>query len=260
MRLLSWNVNRRIECIDRQVRAIARQKCDVVTLQEVNPRTIETWCHGFEKMGLQHVEDSLRYASTLRQPAKRRETGVLIASRYPLSVIPPDRFDVPWRECLLSVTLNSPANKIELHTTHIPPGITNGTIKINTLKGMYNGLAHQSDTPIILCGDLNTPQSETEHGEIIAWGKTGSDWNRCETLILQGLRQYGIWDVFRYQHGYSKQQYSWIAPHDKQRRYDHVFASWSLLNGVNCRYLHRLRDAGLSDHSAIVCDFMNVRG
>ena len=42
------------------------------------------------------------------------------------------------------------------------------------------------------------------------------------------------------------------------RRFDHVFASRDL-NAVRCQYLHSLREAGLSDHSAIEVDFEPAR-
>jgi hypothetical protein len=58
-----------------------------------------------------------------------------------------------------------------MHTTHIPPGVTNGWTKIEMLAGVYRELAHPSVIPRMLCGDFNTPQLELPTGEVMTWGQ-----------------------------------------------------------------------------------------
>ena len=54
---------------------------------------------------------------------------------------------VPWPERFLCVNLETPWGLLEMQTTHIPPGVTNGWIKIEMLEGLYRRLAHPSITP-----------------------------------------------------------------------------------------------------------------
>ena len=50
--------------------------------------------------------------------------------------------------------------KINFHTTHIPPGSSNGWIKIETLEGIYKRIEELKNELNILCGDFNTPKDE----------------------------------------------------------------------------------------------------
>ena len=68
--------------------------------------------------------------------------------------------------------------------------------------------------------------------------------------------QHGFVDVFRYINGYGTLDASWRQAWSQMPGYrlDHIFASLTL-QPTGCRYLHQLRDAGLSDHSPIEAVF-----
>ena len=85
--------------------------------------------------------------------------GQIIASKFPLTAIPPDQMKVPWQERVLSVQLHAPGRDIRLLTTHIPPGASNGWIKIETIQGIVEHLLSNLGADQSLCGDFNTPQS-----------------------------------------------------------------------------------------------------
>jgi exonuclease III len=125
-----------------------------------------------------------------------------------------------------------------MHTSHIPPGVTNGWIKIQMLEGVYSALAHPSTTLRILCGDFNTPQLELPTGEVITWGQrinskgvavmrknirggAGCRWDQGERQVLLRLATSDLHDVYRRRHGYATQAYSWYphrkAPHRQAR-------------------------------------------
>jgi hypothetical protein len=55
---------------------------------------------------------------------------LLIPSRFPLYAWEPGRFNVSWPERMISVDIATPCGPLEMHTTHIPPGVTHGWIKI----------------------------------------------------------------------------------------------------------------------------------
>ena len=124
------------------------------------------------------------------------------------------------------VDFETPWGPLEMHTTHIPPGVTNGWIKIEMLEGLYRGLAHPSTTPRFLCGDVNTPQLERSTGKVLTWGQRlnykgmavirqhlrggeGLRWDQGERQVLQGLAIYDLSEVFRRLHGYATSAYSW---------------------------------------------------
>jgi exonuclease III len=179
------------------------------------------------------------------------------------------QFDVPYKERVLSVNVESPCGNIELHTVHIPPGNGNGWIKIDTFEGIYHLLSCVLKIPRILCGDLNSPKMETTSGEVVTWGqkikrngeiviqKGFERWDLGERNVLTGLSEYDLCDIYRFLNGYSLQEVSWSRQIWKKQfgyRFDHIFATQKL-NPISCKYLHGLREAGLSDHSPIEAVF-----
>ena len=117
---------------------------------------------------------------------------------------------VPWKQCSFSVVVESPLGRIQVHAIRIPPGCTNGNIKIETLNAIHNHLRYKIVIPCILCGDFNTPQEEKEDGRIIPWGT--EDWAEGELNILEGLAKFGLMEVYRYCHGFTNtKEFSWYA-------------------------------------------------
>jgi exonuclease III len=279
MRLISWNVNGRVTSLDKQSQALHQRCPDVVALQEILPTTVAPWREQLAQRGLPYSVDSFVLQSSPLGGMRRRQYGEILASRWPLSPFPPAAFSVPWPERVLSALLESPWGPIEVHTTGIPPGVSNGWLKVEMLEGIYARLACPTPRTRILCGDLNTPQAESADGCITTWGQvitphervrvwtskrdacgrvdTGDRWDAAERNVLTGLAQFDLPDVFRTLHGYSVVEYSWYWKGKGRcigRRFDHVFASRQL-PAVRCEYLHALRETGLSDHSAIEVDF-----
>ena len=255
MRLISWNVNGRVRVIKEQITALKRQRCDIVALQETTKTTIPIFREGLQRIGLRYVTDSFQGVADKTKLVGPRRYGEIIACHWPLQVLPVDSIDVPWPERILSVVIDSPWGNIRFYTTHIPPGVTNGWLKIRMLEGVFEGLARRSRIPRILSGDFNTPREETRDGRVVTWDKEGTRWDQGERNVLVGLAEFDLTDVFRYRHGYKVQEYSWYSRPHIGRRFDHVFASHSLLSNVECRYIHSFREEHLSDHSAVRVDF-----
>jgi exonuclease III len=256
MRLISWNVNGRVRQAEEQVKALAKIKSDVIALQEVTLKTAPIFRAAFQRAGYHYSADSFQRVEDKSILVGPRRYGEIIVSRWALRLLP--RFEVPWPERVLSAVIQSPSGNIQLHTTHIPPGSTNGWIKIEMLEGIYKRLAKRSRSLRILCGDFNTPKLETRDGEIITWDVAGSRWDRGERNVLEGLAKFGMVDVYRLINGYRIQDFSWYARPHIGRRFDHIFASLPLANGAECKYIHSFREEKLSDHSAIMADFKIV--
>lgn len=270
MRIISWNVwQAGAERAGRCVAALAGFEPDVVALQEVIPSARGAFRERLAGCGLVHAVDSFELAPDLSVLKGPRRYGELVASRWPLRALPPSEVPVPWPERVLSVVIERPGGAIELHTTHIPPGVTNGWIKVETLEGLFRRLTRSHNGHRILCGDFNAPRRELPDGRIVTWAQPesgaerfsrarGERWDAAERCIVAGLAPHGLYDVFRELHGYGVDESSWYPLRKDRslagRRFDLLFASTSL-NARSCRYLHALRECGLSDHSPIAAGF-----
>ena len=264
MRIITWNVARRTSLLADQAAMLGSRAPDVVALQEITARTLPLWRAACEVIGLPHVITSLEGADPAREPAGRRRTGVLLASRAALAASGPS-LDVPWPETALVGTVMAKGSSVEVHTVHVP-NAANGWVKVDTLRAIRAGLAAAASAPRVLCGDLNTPRRELPDGRVISFArdtkgrlrpKRGVEWDAAELGVVPGLRELGFHDAFRFLHGYERREPSWtwrrVAGHGGGWRLDHLFAS-SELTPVACCYHHAWRDTELSDHSALEAD------
>ena len=255
VRLICWNVARRVSVLAAQAEALALREPDAIALQEVTARTLPLWDAACATIGLPHVACTLPGADPARAPANRRRTGVLLAAREPLEPLP-GLLPVPWPETALAATVAG----IELHTVHVP-NAANGEIKPRTLAAVRAGLAARSG-PRVLCGDLNTPRRELPDGTVWSFARDGRGrlrearagfWDESELGVVPGLRDLGFADAFRALHGYAERSPSWVFRHGGGWRLDHVLCSAELRPHA-CAYHHDWRDRGLSDHSALEAD------
>jgi exodeoxyribonuclease III len=264
VRLITWNVARRVAGMVEQATALAARRPDVVALQEVTRRTLPLWEHAFELMGLHHVRSSLPDGRLPASPVQRR-LAVVLASGFQLSDVGP--LPVPWPETALSASALTARGEVEIWCVHVP-NAANGRIKVATLQAIRSGLAGAGPAPRVLCGDLNTPRRELPGGQVVSFARDsngrlrperGPEWDAAELGVVPGLRDLGYRDVYRSLHGYGQREPSWtwkrIAGHSGGWRIDHIFAS-EQLQPVACRYHHEWRDQGLSDHSALEADLL----
>src|SRR5262249_23092410 len=119
MRLISWNVAARIDIFAEQVDAIAERDPDIVALQEVTTRTASRLRIALAVRGLIYCADSISITTNAAELAGARRYGQLIASRWPIERKSRHNFNIPWKECVLSIAAQTPAGEIEVHTTHV---------------------------------------------------------------------------------------------------------------------------------------------
>jgi exodeoxyribonuclease III len=100
VRLITWNVNRRLSVLAEQAAALAGRAPDVVALQEVTASSWPLWRAALQTIGLPHALCSLDDADRGRQPIERRRSGVALATRSPLALA--ERLPVPWPETTLA--------------------------------------------------------------------------------------------------------------------------------------------------------------
>lgn len=259
MRVITWNVARRVSRIAEQALRLAEREPDVVALQEVTRSTLKLWRAALETIGLPHVLCSLDDADPQREPANRRTTGVLIAARE--RVEPWPRAGVPWPETALAGVCGG----VRVDTVHVP-NAANGWIKVHTLEAMRDDVAGGSPGPRILCGDFNVPRREHPDGTVISFARDsreklradrGTEWEAAELGVVPGLADFGWRDAFRTVHGYARREASWtfrrMGGHDGGWRLDHLFVSPDFDVSAS-RYHHAWRDTDLSDHAPLEAD------
>jgi exonuclease III len=269
IRLISWNLAGRGAKVRSQIAALASRRPDILALQEVLPSAEPVLREAFAELGFAHTIVSSRASL-----AGTRRTCQLTASRQPLVSLQAVDASLSSRPWLLSGRVCVDRFSLEVHNAHIPPGSSNGWLKITALRDIYLTLANKSEVPRILCGDFNTPQAELPNGQVITWAQrlrgsgtwhiaprirhgSGKEWDEAERAVLTGLAQFDLEDCFRALHGYGRQEHSgYFRGAGKRigRRFDHVLASRSL-RPQSCEYLHELRISDLSDHSPIEADF-----
>jgi exonuclease III len=253
MRVLTWNVAGRVSRQPEQAAAVRVAAADVVALQEVTRRTEPAWREALAAAGYAHVASAVGRAA----PERKRPLGVLTAAREPLEERPPPA--VPWPERVLVTRLG----EVEIVNLHSPIAPAPELAKIRTHEAVAAYLEEHPHSPRILCGDLNTPRREHEDGSVLTFAhasngrlrpERGERWDAAERALVHTLRaEHGWVDAYRELHGYGHREASWTFKDDRGGwRLDHLLVHG--LRPIDAGYLHDLRRAGLSDHSALVAD------
>jgi len=271
-RILSWNTAKRVKYTAEQYLYLKKLEPDVIALQEVLPKSVNIWREVLSA-DYSNIISSFDLAPDHSILKNKRMFGQLIASKFPVTPIPPDQMNVPWQERVLSVYLHAGKKKIRFITTHIPPGSSNGWIKIQMIKGLVESLIVNESSDQILCGDFNTPQSESSDFGVVTFGQRitksgkpsvrrsfrgglGQDWDRWERALFEELPLHGIRDAYRVTHPHTYDAFSWsFKRKDKifRNRFDHIFVS-DAFDVQSCDYSN---DQGfLSDHSPIIAEFV----
>ena len=274
--VLTWNLNSRTNdlTVNKQIELIKNHMPDIVTLQEVTINSLEKIRSQLKEVGYKNIVASFDLCDDMSLLVGKRKYGQIIASKFNLTPDIPSNFDIPFIERVLTVSLELNGGKIKIHTTHVPPGSSNGVVKINHFKGIYNYFSNNKDDTHILSGDFNTPKYEHKELGLITWGQTltkdnevifsrakesdecsAEEWDEGERKIMLGLPSLGLKDVYRELYSYNTQDYSWILKRKgeiiSKRRYDHIFAS-SNFKYISADYLHSPLEDKISDHSVLL--------
>ncbi len=272
MLILSWNVN----CgpPEKLIAKIEDKQPDIITLQEVRVLFANKWAKRLREIGFNvHLSGKEVWRG---KKVPDRWYHCLIASRWDLT---PDgikwREKAPYRELLGRATVSVPdEGDLDVFTAHIPNGSGYGWEKIDTFHVLSAELRGASDSPRILTGDFNEPESFKRSGEIVTFvegthevgGKSGPiyrdkfrkqrqsrpsiEWTNGVLSVLGGVSHHGLRDAYRDRRGFG-----WPTPVTHRtkslkepRCFDHTFVSRHF-EVVNCGYFHEWRKAGLSDHS-----------
>ena len=269
MKIISWNLNSRTnkDTLKSQCDYLRINDFDLITLQEVTLNSEKYFKSYFQDRNIISSFDLVKDNSIL---IKKRKYGQLIISKSPIEYLDDRCDEIPFEERVLSGYI--PCMQTEVHTTHVPPGSSNGIIKVQHLEGLFKYLQGRKNKTKILTGDFNSPKDELSDGTVITWGQkinssgkirfavnpkwkdecTGERWDSAERNIIERHYELGLEDVFRSLNGYEENPGSWFTLKGIGRRYDHIFCSKSL-DVSSSFYDHEPRLNKLSDHSPIVC-------
>ena len=267
MKIISWNTNSRSnpKTLEKQCTYLKKGNYDVICLQEITIKSQEFFKDYFSEF---KVVSSFDLVKNLSELIGKRKYGEIIISKNNFEKLNPDRIKIPYPERVLSVKFDS---DLELLTTHIPPGSSNGVIKIEHFEGIYEYLKSEEKGPKILCGDFNSPKLETEDGEVVTWGQkinplgkvrlsinpkwknqcTAQRWDLGERNIIENHKSLGLKDAFRSINSYEDKSGSWFTNKGIARRYDHLFVS-EHIEVLDSSYDQKPRIERLSDHSPLI--------
>lgn len=277
------------QILSRVVDRIQDSAIDLCGFQEIRASTVGNWRTSLEGAGYT-VTDTLALAREhgIPHPSAMREDGLLIASRWPLRALKPNRIQIAWPERLLSVVVKHPDGAFEFHTTHVPNGSLGEKLyyrkapaagrdrlekKIDTLEAIFRALTRSKLMPRVLAGDFNEPFSESSDGAVHYWQHKcpallrpmlEERWRNAAYSVFRGLAAHGMKDAFRTKHGYGKPAHSWETnprqdddgipvKEPNLYRLDHLFVSTDFSIEA-CDYDHSFRATGLSDHAAVFAD------
>ena len=271
MKIISWNLNSRTntETLNNQCDYLKNHNLDVITLQEVTLNSQSFFEDYFKSW---HILSSFDLVDDKSILVKKRKYGQLIISKDPITPIEPVA-TMPFPERLLSGYIKN--KEVEIHTTHVPPGSSNGVIKVQHFEELYKFLAQRKDIQKILTGDFNSPKLELNTGEIVTWGQkispsgkvriavnpkwknecSGERWDLAERNIIQNHKELDLIDLFRTKNGYKDNPGSWFTNKGVARRYDHIFGSKDI-SILESYYDQKPREQKYSDHSPLIAELV----
>ena len=246
--LASWNTNFRRDTTG-QVAAALMHGPDIIVFQEVRPAAFPELAGRFAEAGLIHFATSS--SSVL---GHRMSRYVIVASRFPFRDAAP--VDGPAPETSVCLEVDSPDGAFELVGVYVPSIARKDGVKVPTQHAMNARMAHAAKRPHIICGDFNSPKSETEDGMTLFFKPSRPLEHAGEHALMGGLFDYGLRDAFRECNGYADPAPSWFWKNRGRTggyRLDHIFVS-PHFEVRRCWYDHGVRERGLSDHSLMLAE------
>ena len=251
LKIATWNVNgiraRQAELLE----WIAREKADVVCLQEIKASLDQLtfalsdiegyWGHWHGGKGYSGVALLVSRSLAPGSPA----------------IVHPE-FDFEQRVC--TTTLATPAGEIAFASMYVPNGGKDYPAKMRFLEGIETWAAEsqQRGRALLLCGDLNVARTDMDiHPKERKPNQVGA--RPDERALFEQILTHDLVDVGRAMDPSNENLFTWWAPwrNLKQRnigwRIDYILAtSWI---AAKARSVTVQREFGTSDHGPLVAEF-----
>jgi endonuclease/exonuclease/phosphatase family metal-dependent hydrolase len=244
LKLLSWNIYcGGGERISKHVEAIISRQPQVIALQEMTLNSAPKYSVKLKEAGYRYITSSFEVVKNVEFKGKQGY-GNLIASQFPIEIIDLEHLGLPQPERVLAVQLKWHGIALDVWNLHVPFTIKGSMA--GTLNGMFRYLATADTNKHILCGDFNAPVKYVFNGA----GIEG-------TTKTRELQHFDMIDAFEKHRKFWSDDTTWVNTRQGKTsnfQIDYIFAS-RMLNSISCKYLHKLREQRLSDHSAIEAVF-----
>jgi exodeoxyribonuclease-3 len=262
MKIVTWNVNGVRARAQQVAELIARERPDVLCLQEIKvapdhlPKEIGDvpgyWCawhgtKGYSGVALHVRRERVVAAPAVWHPPFDHETRIAVAE---VTVAAAG-----------DATATGPAEAFTIASIYVPNGGKDFPAKLRFLEALivFAGQARAAGRPLILCGDFNVARAEMDvHPKERNPSLTGQ-LPEERALFQRLLDEGGLHDLGREKDPTNDQLFSWWAPWRNMRernigwRLDYVLVSDGLAaRAVSCP---SQREVGTSDHAPVVATF-----
>jgi exodeoxyribonuclease III len=251
LKIATWNVNgiraRQAELLE----WIARERPDVVCLQEIKASLDQlTFALSDIEGYWGHWHGGKGYSGVALLVSK------LLSTQPPVIVHPV--FDFEQRVC--TTTLTTAAGAISFASTYVPNGGKDYPAKMRFLEGIetWAAAAQQEGRALLVCGDLNVARTDMDiHPKERKPNQVGA--RPDERALLEQILSHNLVDVGRAMEPTNENLFTWWAPwrNLKQRnigwRIDYILAtSWL---AAKVRSVTVQREFGTSDHGPVLAQF-----
>jgi exodeoxyribonuclease-3 len=251
VKIATWNVNGVRKREGELLEWLAREKPDVVCLQEIKAEPDQL------TFGLRDVDD---YWSHWHGGKGYSGVALLVSRAFATEapIIWHPVFDFEQRVC--ATTLATPAGEITLASMYVPNGGKNFPAKMDFLQGIETWVAEMlaAGRSLAICGDLNVARSDMDiHPKERKPNQVGA--RPDERALFEQILSRGLVDVGRTLEPDNENLFTWWAPwrNLKQRnigwRIDYVLASAAI--AAKARSAVVQREVGTSDHGPVVAQF-----
>jgi exodeoxyribonuclease III len=251
VKVATWNVNgiraRSVQLLD----LLARERPDVVCLQEIKASPDQLT---FE------LRDLEGYWSHWHGAKGYSGVALLISRAFDPDgpeVVHPD-FDFEQRVC--SATLATKSGEITFASIYVPNGGKDFPAKLRFLEALETWAADAAlaRRTLVLCGDLNVARSDMDiHPKERKPNQVGA--RPDERAIFEQMLSHGLVDIGRALDPENENLFTWWAPWRNLRqrnigwRIDYVIATEWLARTATSAVIHR--EVGTSDHGPVVVEF-----
>jgi exodeoxyribonuclease III len=250
LKIATWNVNgiraRQAELLE----WIARERPDVVCLQEIKASLDQlTFALSDIEGYWGHWHGGKGYSGVALLASKS------ISAERPAIVHP--AFDFEQRVC--TTTLSTTAGEVSFASIYVPNGGKDYPAKMRFLEGIetWAAAARQQGRTLVLCGDLNVARTDMDiHPKERKPNQVGA--RPDERALLELILSHDLIDVGRALEPTNENLFTWWAPwrNLKQRnigwRIDYVLATSWLAAKVKSMTVQR--EYGTSDHGPVVAE------
>ena len=269
VRLITWNVARRVEALAAQAAALGEREPDVIALQEVTARTLPLWEAACATLGLPHV----RLHAARRRPGAR--AGGAAADRRAARGARRrwSRAGARWtcRGRRARSRRGSRGSRCTPSTSRTPPTARSSRARSRRSARGWRARSGRGRRARALRRPQHAAARASGRHRLVLRARRArarcarsarASGTRPSSASCPACASSATATPSARWHGYASREPSWtfrrISGHGGGWRLDHIFCSAELVPAA-CAYHHDWRDAGLSDHSALEADLADDR-